>query len=532
MRWIIASLLLLLLAPNASAQILKVKFKDQRTAKRFKKFTTEVDGELVILGEAKSGIKLLDNQIQRAEKANEIYVANTADPEAVPYLLEEGQRVPANRKAVAMLNGNEIGDIQYYLRYTSLYALAREYAQRKGELDQLSAERDNLDKTSRDWFFAHRKMLKRMERLQIWLRTTLYREAAKKLQKQIDKERKVVAKEAAEQRAQKAISSVKQVDVPQTLQAMNEEHAAGKYKFRVQESQHVRLTYFSFQDERITELLRLAETMIDDFRALCVDPYLGDDFPDAIPDGLFVEYYFGPNNLALHEHVLTEHYKQSWGAHRQKKIESASCRFHRKEDPQFLQYWNIEDHSDVECIVAHGMGHTLTNLHYNMNRPNDAPQWLEEAVAYYLSLEYLGENSVTCREFKRPTYDEAISIKEGEKIILKGERELYNSIALSKGPSIDGLAVKSLYQMQDPDFAKGWSLFDYVIHREARAGQQWLRDVCEIRDETKNFLPEWRTRSEKLFEVNGTDVFKVLDKRWKAYAETYQRQEPKKPRRR
>lgn len=526
MRIAFWSCLVFALGGTASAQIVKIRFKTPEIARQYKKHTVEVNGEMVVLCETKSGFTFEDGGRVRTAQTTEVYLPDRDDPGAVPYDVDgEGNRTPKKRQrdGILSITGAHIEQVAGYMQQTSLYALAREYDQRRGRIEELRDERDNHDKGSRDWFHAHRQMVNSMEQLHQWMASTLFDEAAADLVKQVEKEKKTIARDALEERARRGQESIHVLPTPDALVRTAAELSDGEISFKVQESEHVRLTYFQkYPDARIGDLLRLAETMIDGFRAHCVDPYVDADFTDAIPDALFVEFYFGPDHRKTHEFMLERYYGISWGGNREQRVQAASGRYRRNAPPQYLQYWNVEEHSDLEGIIAHGLGHVLASIHYNQMREKDPPNWLEEAVGYYFSLEYLGQNSVTCREFVEDSYGSR-NMAEGDKAILVGMRELYNRLALTAGPALDTLIVRRLYEMKDPDFAKAWSFFDYLTHEGGVAGQRWLREGCTLYQETMAFQSAWRGVSEKLFGVENEDVFRVLDNRWKEFAQNFQK---------
>jgi hypothetical protein len=116
-------------------------------------------------------------------------------------------------------------------------------------------------------------------------------------------------------------------------------------------------------------------------------------------------------------------------------------------------------------------------------------------------------------------------------VILVGEREQYNRLALAEGPALDTLVIRRLYEMQDPDFAKAWSFFDYLMHEGGVKSQVWLREGCDLYAGTLSFASAWRESSEELFEVENEDAYRVLDQRWRAFAEAFGGEEPERRRR-
>ena len=518
---------MLFLAAPAHSQVYSVTFKDPKTAKRFPTACiTLPDGQPALVGEAKAGIKLVNGQIQfQGDKgSNELWVVNTADPTLVPYKLEGTSYANAGVKnGVVTLTGNQIAAIQIAVPKQSLYGLAREYRLRKSEVDEQQKRRDSNKAGSPDWSAAHARMVAQMERLDTWLGSTVFPEAAKKLEAEIEKQKKTVAKEARAARLATALASVHLQNTPPKLLELAKSLAPDA-AFKVQESTHLRITYASaggeaLGDEQVKGMLELGEKMIDGFRADFVDPYVGDDFADQIPDTQFMEFWFGPSEKNAHEHFLTDWYGVSWGDHKDDRVAAMSGRYRRKTTPEYLDYWKISDNKDFEAIVAHQLGHILANLHCNAGRAGDLPSWIEEGTGYWLALSYLGKNGVTCKQFEKDEYAKPASGTTVERSVFLGESELFLRVALTAGPGSDTLLRKPLHQMDDGSLAKSWSFFEWVGRDGGKNGQLWLRALCDIYCKSGPSLKEFRAKSEELFGVSGDDVFKVLDERWRKHAE-------------
>ena len=519
-------------ATAAPAQIVSVKVKDPKSLKRFAANTIERNGETILVGETKAGVTFANGRFnyQGDNGNNEFWVVNNGDPAVVPYDVVDGALVPGKVKGgVVTLKGKEIADIQYLLRNTSLFGLAREYATRKLAVANLLKARDVNKSATPEWLLAQARYVAELDRLQAWLDTTLYPEAAKKLQAEIDKQRKSVAKEAHEQRLAEALASVKVAPVPPRL-AEVAKSVAPSAKFRVVESRHLRVTCLETISEiQAKELCEIGEKIIDGFRVGAVDPWLGDDFKDTIPESQFIEFWFGPDENNAHEHFLTDYYGQSWGDHKAERVAALSGAYRRKQAPEYLEYWKIADNKDFDAIVAHDLGHVLANLHWNEGRPDSSgslPDFLFEGLAYELSLSWLGRNAVTCKEFVQEQYAKPKGSKEIEHSILMGELELYTRVALENGPPVDALIRKPLHQMGDGDLSKSWSFVEYLLNQEGKRGELFLRGLCDVIAKSGLSNSEIRGVAEKSFAVTNQDVFKLLDEKWKAHAELLQKQGP------
>ena len=531
-RKLLLSLLsVFLFAGICEAQIVTVHFPSEKVAKRYKKFTTILHGEIVLLGEPVpgGGIEVTDKGIRyhragadpRANEQNELFVLNPKDPEAVPYEIEDGKKVPTTRKSVAAVPGSDIAQLSVFMRTEDIQSLAKEYRFRKDRIERARTARDAEEKGSVPWFERHRLVVLEYQRLQSWLEEISFSEAAKKLQKELDKEAKVSKKDALNARWKTAIESVHDVDTPEALVEASKEITGGKLKFHAQESQHVRFLYIEeIGDKRVTSLLQLAEELIEGFRIEFVDPYVDDEFPDQIPDDIFIEYWFGSNDPEEHRRFLEDYYYVQV-KHLDRHREIPGRRIVRTLPPQIVNSWRYYDGRDLEGIVLHTMGHALADMHFNgtphgMNQP-----WMHEGLGYYLSFEYTGRNTVTCKEFRESTYVRPAG-EEGLKTVMIGLRDMYNGIALDKGPRFDKMALKYLFDFEDADLAKSWSMFDWIAKDLGKEGQIWLREGCIAARDRAAFIADWREVSEEIFDVKGKDVFKVIDDLWRAYAKNQQ----------
>jgi hypothetical protein len=512
-------------AADADAQIYWVKLKDARTLKRFTANCIAVNGETVLVGEVKAGVNYDGTKInyQGNDGNNEFWVVNSADPTAVPYDLVDGAHVANKVKnGVVSLKGKEIENIQFFARNKSLVAFAHEYAIRKAAVDAAQKRRDAEKQGATGWIFAQARFVSELQQLQAWCDATLFPEAAKKLQAEIDKQKKVVAKEATEKRLADAVASIKLVPTPARLVELGKTLMPGKV-IHVQESRHLRVTYVDeISDERVKELMELGEKIVHGFRLDCVDPFLGDDYQDTIPDAPIVEFWFGPDEKNAHQHVLTDWYGISWGNNQEQRIAALAGSYRRKIAPEYLEYWKLADQKDVEAIVAHDLGHVLSNLHWNANRTESTlPEFLSEGLGYEFAIEWLGRNSVTCKEFApEPKYADPKGTKSApERAMLEGEIESYTRLALERGPALDALVRKPLSGMSDGDLAKSWSILEYLLTDEGKKGQLFLRQLCDQIAESGPSSQKTRAVAEKAFGVTGEDIFKVLDERWRKHAD-------------
>ena len=167
---------------------------------------------------------------------------------------------------------------------------------RRQQLDDLREARDDQDKTTAAWAALHVRLVTGMERLEGWLLRTGFARAATELSKERGKLEKRVRDDAIRARGERALESVKEIDVPAELVALAEEVSDGRDTFLAMESQHLRV-YFTdeLSAREVTHVMRFGEEVIEGFRAEFVDPYLAEDYPDTIPDDVFCEWLYVPN---------------------------------------------------------------------------------------------------------------------------------------------------------------------------------------------------------------------------------------------
>lgn len=530
---LLAALFALVLAPLADAELIRIELKE-KGLKKYAKHLTEWGGKQVLICEPKDGnINFADGKINYSPQRNEVWIADSGKPEVVPYKLKDGELVPTSKKWVLAVLGDHVKSIQKFSRDGQTFGgLSKEYGIRKEIVDEIVAQRDATAKGSAEWFQQHMRYASALRRLHAWLSNTCYVKAAEKLEKEIEKQEKTIAKEAQEYRLRDALESVKMVETPEALVQASEEITNGNAIFKVQESQHVRIVYVDeLTDEVVHGLLELAETAIDSFKVEFVDPYVDvADFRDQIPDEHFIEFFFGPtDHQRSYEKFLEVYYKLDWGKFREKMLEGKMSGHRLSQPHRKLTYAILQENQDMEGTVMHAVGHALASFHYNNGSGFETMAWLREAVGFWISFEMLGRNSTTCFtyheeeavKYRKPKKD-GDPLVEGEKTVQRGTRDAFNAMALDIGPKLEVMALKTLFELDNADFAKGWSMYDYLCRKRGKQGQQWLRAGCKAGVSKNKLINDWRAASEAIFEVEGIDVFKMVEDEWKAFARTEQ----------
>lgn len=523
-------LLSVLLASSVEAQVYALRFKSEKDAGKFKKQSIEWNGEQVVLVEVKRGLDKKDNVWQvNPQTRIEFYIQNQEDPSDLPYkVTKDGKAEAGKKKLTIAIMGDKFGSLQPYMDGESFYTLSKEYERRMRLLDDLETAREEFKKGSPQWLGVHDGYVQELEMLGAWMHGAGYVRGANKLQRTIIRAKKLMDV-ARNERLEAAVASVKTVEPPPALNEAAARVGGEKLKFKMQESLHLRIVYHDgLGDERIAGLLELGENAIDGFRREFVDPYLSEQFSDRIPDRLIDEFFFSTDSRQVQEQMYVEYYKMGWGARKEERLQSAGTGTRRTDGkgPGWrLDYWRLDDQSDLEGIMLHRLGHTLAELHYSINGNQD---WLEEGVGYYLSFAYLNRNNVTCGAFEPPkTQEGTVARGPGNKdkddetktiVRLQGLREIMAEMALRVGPPFTQLAKTKLHAFENEHMAKSWAFFDYVAREEGLQGQIWLRAVAKAAVASQDaFIGKVRTATEEAYELTGTDALRELEKRWTDY---------------
>jgi len=515
-------------ASTSSAQVLAVFLNGEKAAKKFEDRVVLVNGRPAVLGEAKSGITVNGNSISRDPKVMlELWVADPDDPSVEAYGADKkGEREAASKKTVLRLDNSHIPEKDYatiVMRNESLPSLSREYGLRQELIASYRADRDEFDRTTTEWAAHHLRVVTAMEGLQTWLSNTLWPKYAERYGKEIAKEAKAHKGAAVRMRHDKALASLQTTEVPARLEELSQELSSGRDRFQVRETQHMRVYFVdALPPASVERALLLGEEAIEGFRTQFVDPYLADDYADNIPDDVFLEFLFVPEDTESYTGYTNGFWGIDWTRDRERRLESTGGRVDGSKRNKYKSYWKLVGNQDIDGIICHQLGHALAGFHYGPNGRIEQ-DWLSEALGYHLSFEFLGRNTVTCKaiEPERSGYvkpDRKAS--EGEKTVGEGRRDLYNAIALELGRPIEALARKPLYELDDADLAKSWSFYDYLARAEGKPGQLWLRSAGKHAHDEKNFIANWRSDAAKILGVAEGEAFRAIDARWRAFAQS------------
>lgn len=520
-----------LLSPAAGAQIYALHFKDEKAAKNFSKQLYDLEGKQVMLVMLKSGVtkKADGSGFEYPPTARlEFFIQDQEDPSKVSFKIVGEELEAADKSLVVGVQGDRVESILLFMPNESFATLAKEYERQLRALETLGKRQGEEQKGSPSWFALAKLRVQAMEQLQIWLKETGYSRAANKLGRDLLRERKSLD-EGAKDRINRALGSIKESELSPRFKEVAAKVAPG-VKFAAQESQHLRIVYNDQVDGgRVTALLELGERAIELFKNEFVDPYLGEDFKDHIPDGMFEEFYFGREDPIQYERMLVEYYGQGWGTGQVKADRLKAQGSRQRFEKNALAYWRIGDKQDLEGIVLHELGHTLATLHYEIGNGQD---WLGEGSGYYLSFALLARNNVNCIAFEPEKGPGDGTVAKGpggtpkpktapkkSAAVMEGARDVMAQMALIAGPPMDQLAKKEMWAFVNEDIAKSWAWYDWISRRCGKQGQVWLRRSSKIANVSQDaFLLELRKMTTEVFALGpDQDPMQVLEERWKEY---------------
>ena len=508
------------------AQVIALYLKDKpKVLKKYADRLVHVNGKPAVLGEIRVGLEMTETGFTTDRKSSpELWVADPAKPELEAYALDRRGKIKAGSKqCILRLDWSHIQDNPYaaiVMRHDSLPSLSREYVLHREKLGAFRESRDRLDRTTTEWAAHHVRYVAGLERLQKWCSSTLWPKYARKMDKEIKKESKAHRGAAIRARHDQALASLKDGELKPKLIKAIDKFSDGADTFLVRETQHLRVVFIDLVDaDAVDEALLLGEEIIEGFRAEFVDPFLGDEYEDYVPDGLFHEFFITPPGDEAVVAYTKALYGLGWSNNRQVRLEMGGASLDGDRRKRYRNWYKHRDQLDLQGIVAHGLGHSLAGHHYGNGRIRQ--DWLTEALGYHISFEYLGRNTVTCKAFGEDPegyVKRERKAKEGEKTVGEGRREVYNRVALELGQPIQKLARRTLYEMDDADLAKAWSFFDYIARAEGKPGQQWLRAAADAADDPQTFVNNWREAAAEILGVEPGLAFTILEDRWRAFA--------------
>lgn len=534
---------LLISTAAAEAQILKLNLKDEKTAKRYKKYLRRISGTPCLIGEAKAGftIKGKNLQIDSAPKVVEIYLIDTAKPSKVPYKFQRGVKVPTSKRgwlSVPKADLNPTASAGFFNDRQTILGLATEHELNLKRLEELEEKRKAAKKGSKDWIDWQRRALSARRRIVAWLREFGYDKAAKKFGRSISSEEKRMKSDGIEVRRRDALASVESADIPVALEDAQREITKGRMTFRSVRSKHLVVWYpKTVPDAAMKKAIETCEGVIEGFRREFVDRWLEEDFPDWLPNERFACFLFIPNDVGMADRFWTDFMGQTWGRNKEKSIQMGVNGCNGAQGYAKGSMCRIQEPLDLEGMLVYLVAGHLADYHFaGGGRSRQAVPWIRQGLQYYLCFEFLGRNIMTSFEWKERDYGTDPG-REGIKTVELGQRAAFNAVAVKLGLEFSSLAVKDLYEMDDPDLAKCWSFYDFLAREEPERINAILRSAClywnrgttgrsskGAKKGRGDMLSAWRDDLREIYGLKKTeDPLHILDKRWKDYATGGQR---------
>lgn len=526
MRYLLTSLLCLLLSATAEAQIYALEFRDAKSSKSFQKHFYPWNGRNIVLAELKTELPR-DSRGQPTWQDGdriEVFVQNQSDPLDLPYAIKDGQKTGRKKSLVLSVKGTQLGGLIPFMGDESFASLAKEYQKRLDVLETLEEQRSKHKAKTPEWQTEHKHYLQELGSLALWLNYTGYFDAVSKLQRKLSIEKRRGGNQE-NQRLINALDSAHYVPIDPELQEAADVIGGKGLVFRSLETTHMKFVYHSgIPDEQIAALANLGESVIDDFRTELVDPYLSDGFADEIPDDIFVEFFFAGSDIKQYERLYEVYLGGDWGEgeEREQKLNLNGKWIYFNSN--LVSYWRTDLYADLEGQVVHGLGHRLAALHYQIHQGSQ--DWLEEAVGYYLSLKFLNKNSITCFDFHRDIENTGDSVaqanpreaghKNGDSLLFVGKRNTMAQDAMTCRLPFAQLVPLRKYDFTHEEFSKAWAVFAFLAEAKGKEGQVWLRSLTEIVD-AGSFHDLIQEHAQEMLGYEGSNPLQAMEQDWASF---------------
>lgn len=519
---------LVLCGSTASAQLLAVVLKDSVSPKEYKGSMVKFRGTWVLMGEGKLhlGYNAETGVLNYApNENNELFVFDPKKPGKSAYKIKKGEKVAAGKKNVLRIRGADIARVFVVDANQTLPGLAAEYRVTEAHIVELRKHYKVQERKSEERFSAGHRLVSALLAQESWLHHFGFSGELRKVRKEIEKERKACLEGSRSRKAKADQDSVQLIDTPEMLEELSQDEYKGKQVFHAARSNHFRLYYLvkgngrdrqHMSDEQALDCLHFAEEVLDGFRSQYVDPYIGEDFEDTIPDGLLATWYFGHEDLKKHDAFAEALFGFKPGGNL-KDEDRASGTYGKMGSPErTVFFWRMFP-MNFKGAISHQLGHILGEFHYGSNEGRVHQAWIEEALGNSLAVKHVGHVSATCVGFKDNSYLKTAAKKGGKSTEGIGRRGMYDFIALSQAGPIRAVALKDLADMGDADLAKGWSFFYYLIETEGKAGQLYLRAAAKFSRERETLVEKWRQAAAIIFGVSDREALSGVESRWREY---------------
>ncbi|MBL4770800.1 MAG: hypothetical protein JKY61_06590 [Planctomycetes bacterium] len=474
-----------------------LKAKDAKAKKAFLKKVPaiEVGGELHLTGEVaseggvKEGRPMYFYRVVLPRKARLAKVLARA-----PYEFTEGGKRKAIKKYskyVAKIpwdflqNPDGTGFKNSKVYDLGLFSLCRDLDRRRKDVVKLRNKLKKLKQplSPEKWNKTRNQLLLKWESLVFYVESSeLFNPMGAALRAELEKAVSHIRNKEKDDRTLADLKSAEDAKVEVVEIEISE-----KLIFHKIESNHLRFIYLTgeegISDEKAKELAVLGEKTIELFRAVAIDPFPEfvaeqDGEVPIIPNGVFQEFFIGPDDGELQKELYEAHYNKTASNDDVWDMTATGSTLQRdKKAPLFLIFMKNQL-GGLRGMVVHQLGHGLASMHYNRSdalNVKPALPVIRETVSRYLSFEKLGVNNMRCTNFAKATYkDQAIGDEKTR--VLEGDSFQKRFFKLSlRAPTMEACAIVPLNRLNQLHMAKGWVTYYYILNYDGLLGQQWLR---------------------------------------------------------
>jgi hypothetical protein len=514
-----ALLLTPLLALPGLAQIVEVEVRAEKAVRAQRPYLIERGGRTFLLGEPRWALER-DEAGQPVFPAEgffelDLFVADPEHPEEVPYVWKGERREARWGTREAALPREVLVGIRVLTASLTLETLAADVRARQARIAALERRRAGLPRGSEAWHDAHYLVLDLHRRLQLVLERHGFAAAARALDAEVAKLAKEAGRDPRWARGADARSEFRRLDPPERL--VEVAAALSGPTFTLYESRHLRLVSDGRTDAaEARALLALGEEIIEGFRREHVDPT---PLPDRIPERVFVEYWFGPDDDASFVRYYEDYYGLSFGTPEQKEAQRGGRgRYDLLGTPRVaLAYYRLGHFDEPRRFFVHRLGDVLAGVHYSDwlgdgHLPRLA--WLTEAGGIETAFEFLGLLGEPCISRRLDSSGKAEARPRAW-----NEHPRAHQLALARAcpKPLGQLLQRDLLELGHADLAKGWSLYRFLLEDGAR-GMGLLTAAGRLARDPATFEHSFAAEVARTYGFRAEDEpLAQLERRWLAW---------------
>jgi hypothetical protein len=514
----------LLLLARLPGQVVALELVDPKAQARLARHVQEIDGRRCVVGHALAGVQADRSgnfEVPKGSREVQMAVVDPMRPELPVIQAARGGGFEAASRdrlvRVAIGETDPRQGVRVLLRDETVEGLRQQYLGKRNEISELRKRLSRLAPASAEAFQVRRRLMAELSALAAWCRASAFPGAARSIEQEAIAERQALRTAGEQDRLGLAESRIGAEPPPaELIEAAGRLGRPGQ-AWRAASSLHFRIVAVAeIPASALLEALRVGERTLEAFRSRVIDPYLPPEERDPVPDGIFAEWAFVPEDPEFAAGLFEGYYGGRIPAPREKALRLLGQRGRDLRGVPTVSQWRKVADLDIEGTVVHILGHALVDLLYRKDPALREPAWLAEGLSYWLSFEQLSRNTVTCVAFDIGEYARAARA-EGEKGALRTHREMFEAQALQSGPPVDRLFRLRTFELTGPDLAKSWSLVDWLLrHRPDRAHRFFLRAAAAGTPDGPMRLDVFRADLAGFLDADpASNLYGDLDKAWR-----------------